>query len=1233
MLNATLINRLILSLIGITSISSVIWFVSPLISINNIAPFKSETVRIIAIALLCLVWLFLQLILYLYQAWNNKKAINQKQPEQSNAGDDKSKPSQYTVLSEHFSESLRLLKNAHLYHLNATDKLNKYKPGWWPVFSRQYLYQLPWYVVIGAPRSGKTTLLMNSGLHFPLAEHLDNFTSHNIKGVSNCDWWFTNNAVLLDTTGRYATQDNQHDLDAGEWKYFIKLLRKYRTRQPINGIMLTISVEDLLNSSKKARDQQAYLVRRRLAELHEQLKIQFPIYVIVTKVDLLKGFEAYFNGFDKTQCHQIWGFNFPWNQTNWSLNDVFAQHYTLLQKRLEAELPPILLRLNDPRLCAESYLFPQEFATLQSPLVQYLEIAFAQSRFDVPCLLRGLYFTSATQEGESFDPVMEKLNHHLQLPTDNNSHSLSWRNHQADGNNASQAHPPVTHAYFLKNLLENIFQEAGLTSQNRWWIYRNRLLHRLGYTVVVALIGLMVAWFLTSYTRNQDYLRKVQSEMSTLSHQHSVVLKKSDNDNQFDFYAYLPILNTLADLVDLRKSDDFFYHQFPLLNPIVLPYSEHIHGACVSLYQKALQDLLQPQVAQIITAQVSQIQQDNSDDWSNDAHSDDNYQAMKAYLMLYSDENRAYHYDGSFLYEWMKSYLKKQVSPNARKAQQDQIYRHLNQLFFHTIIKPTYLYNEQLAKEKKKLLSQITPEKFDYLYITKKLANDPDLLPVNLAYITNNEDAVLYSFIENISGNQNIPSIFTAAGYKKFLNKLNNINNINRERYALLSPYIKQSASENIAISVLNIYFKAYIKAWDKLLLHIHSPQDKDYSLEELADIADALRSKTSFLRKLILDIADNITLIEKQDNNQPNKIKGFVHRQVSSLTQLEPNQLSQAEIQRAMEQNLKMHFLPFVELAKSVDAKQQDNIVFDNTVGKLLNDFSQYLRYSVKQEKPLDPSNKAITQLQSKGDNLPVPLKNIIASLVAAASKNIMHKNFEYLENNSEMEKIASLCQHTIADRYPLTPAAHNDIRPQDMAQFFNLMDDFFQKNLAGRVDNTQENWHFFPGEIDEKLRSESEGFLKPFQSIDKLRSLFFKSQTPLPSIEIIASTIKMDNNILSMTMDVDGQIIQYSHGPKVPKLLTWPGPKGTNQIHIQLNLADGTTTSLTLSGAWALLRLVALDKKPTIRSDAENNIIHQVTLNIHGHSVVLELNPNSVYSPFKLPHFTCPKYRVIKE
>ena len=147
-------------------------------------------------------------------------AANLRAAEAVPAEDGKPEIKQDEQLAQRFDEAAQLLKKA------------RFAPGqeggkhrWMTRFSRQYLYQLPWYVIIGAPGAGKTTALVNSGLHFPLADRFGKTALRGVGGTRNCDWWFTNDAVLLDTAGRYTTQESQREEDAGEWQSFVALLK------------------------------------------------------------------------------------------------------------------------------------------------------------------------------------------------------------------------------------------------------------------------------------------------------------------------------------------------------------------------------------------------------------------------------------------------------------------------------------------------------------------------------------------------------------------------------------------------------------------------------------------------------------------------------------------------------------------------------------------------------------------------------------------------------------------------------------------------------------------------------------------------------------------------------------------------------------------------------------------------------------------------------------------------
>ena len=412
------------------------------------------------------------------------------------------------------------------------------------------MYELPWYVFVGAPGSGKTTALMNAGLQFLLNDAAGGKASvQGVGGTRNCEWWFTQDAVLIDTAGRYATQESDKDVDASAWDNFLALLKKTRPRQPINGVLLTVNIQDLLQQGATERQQHAAKLRARLQELQTKLGVRAPVYVLVTKSDLIGGFNESFEALDKEGRDQVWGFTF--NADAPAGSDPMADFgalYQQLQKRLTEQLIDRLESERDVLRKSAMFAFPQEFAALQAVLGDFLRLVFSGGgTVETAPRVRGVYFTSGTQEGSPIDRVMGALG----------------RSFGMDARGAAIA-PGRGKSFFLHKLLkEVVFAERGLGARNPVAERQRRVLRTAamaGMAVLALAVGL--GWAI-SRSRNLDHAAQVAARLPALQQAVGSLPPPSTAD-----VAPLPL--ALAQVRDAAQLEGFDLKQPPLLHGLGL---------------------------------------------------------------------------------------------------------------------------------------------------------------------------------------------------------------------------------------------------------------------------------------------------------------------------------------------------------------------------------------------------------------------------------------------------------------------------------------------------------------------------------------------------------------------------------------------------------------------------------------------------------------------------------------
>lgn len=383
------------------------------------------------------------------------------------------------------------------------------------------LYELPWYMVIGNPAAGKSTAIANSGLQFPLADKTGKVI-HGVGGTRNCDWFFTSDGIVLDTAGRYSV----HEEDLDEWFGFLDLLKKHRSKAPINGIIIAASIGELIGSRPEFGINLAKSLRQRVQELTERLEVFAPVYLVFTKADLISGFTDFFQETDRAERDRVWGATLAYDPSG-NAEDAakqFDKHFDDLYAGLR-EMSLAHMALNQDEQKATGLLtFPLEFASIKPSLRAFILTLFEENPFQFKPVFRGFYFTSALQDGASASTSSERVAERF---------ALKLREAEAS-TLVSQ------HGFFLHDLFRKvIFADKALVSR-----FASRAKTRVRYVAFIAattaLAAALTAWS-WSYVNNTRLIENVQADLDKV-----VRLQ----DKRVDLQSRLEALEILQDRIE-----------------------------------------------------------------------------------------------------------------------------------------------------------------------------------------------------------------------------------------------------------------------------------------------------------------------------------------------------------------------------------------------------------------------------------------------------------------------------------------------------------------------------------------------------------------------------------------------------------------------------------------------------------------------------------------------------------
>ncbi len=1063
--------------------------------------------------------------------------------------------------------------------------------------SRGYLYEQPWYAIIGPPGAGKTTALLNAGLRFPLAEQMGQGAVAGVGGTRLCDWWFTEDAVLIDTAGRYTTQDSNAAVDRAGWDAFLDLLKETRPRQPLNGLLVAFPLSDLAQASAAERKVHASAIRTRIKELQTRFGLRMPIYVLFTKADLIAGFTEFFDDLDREKRAQVWGTTFDLSRDHDSPVASFAGELRSLIERLNARLFDRMQAERNAERRARIAMFPGQVASLEPVLMEFLQEACGATRDEPAAMLRGVYFTSGTQEGTPFDRLTGTLARALGV----------------DQTRTQNLQPVQGRSYFLERLLkEVIFGEALLVAHSPAATRRRFVLRTAGYAVAALLVVATAGVLWHAHSAGQREIDALSTALGGYEQTaRSLPLDPVADD---DLARLVPLLDAARALP--HGGDE------PSWLPAGLSQRDKLDASARVLYRHALEWALLPRLMWRLETQLR----------GNLNNADFLYEATRVYLML----GNAGPLDAPLVREWMQLDWQAAYPGLGYAPLRDALLRHLDALLAEPL--PQMQLDGALVTVARGRIATVPLAQRVYSRIRPSAAAQ-HLAPWRPSDALGAAGVLLFVRASGKPLTDGIPGFFTVDGFQKVLlpSLGSAVKSVVSESWVLgnriaFDPVPNGPQMQELERDVIALYEADYVPVWDQMLADVNVVPLR--SLPQAAQDLYILASPESPMRSLLASISRQLTLSKPLGGTRAAAVPDTPASDTQSRLQAILG-ASQSAAQNAPA-------MPGHEVDERYQALRE--FVGDRPgapIDLMFRELGDTQQQIAKLAATLVSAGAAATAsgidpllaLKADAARQPQPVARWLAEIATSAialRSGDPRQQLATIFNASGGP--AEICAAAVNGRYPFTPNATDDVSIADFARLFApgaALDGFVNTLLGRYVDTSGKAWRLLSADTASPPVSPAD--LAQFQRAAAIRDAFFADGGTRPRFRLDITPVGADAATKQTTLDLDGTNVVYTPGARQSTQVTWPSfsLQPTMRLVFEPPLV-GTAGELRDTGPWALFRLFGRGRMQAQAGTADR---YTLTFQLGGRQAVFDVRVLAPANPLAiglLQDFRCPNVRA---
>lgn len=469
------------------------------------------------------------------------------------------------------------------YHLNQIKSLLKSSTSnsklWSRLFSKHYLYEQPWTLVIGTSHSGKTAFLQQTELNLIQGSFEDN---------TGCNTWFSQEGVFIELPSVSLENADTEEADNNYLiQHFLQTIKTHRHKKPFDNILLTINLVAFIHDYDRYMQYLENLKKQLKTILTPYLSNETGIYIVFTHMDRVAGFCDFFSDFSSQHQTQALGYLLEDYSSKKKLIEQHEKKYDRLLSRLHENLVTLLHKTRNNLTRYLIREFPQQLESLRNMVRSSLSLTADIAAANLK--VKGIFFTSACQSGLCIDRITLPISqaYQLSLPT-----------------HFPQAHK--TQPYFIKGVAKMIAADTA-PRDTRFARYQRE--HKVIAYTGSAIVGLGLLLMGIGYYSSVNHIEHAASNLQ----QYQAFTQKFSQDNTIQ--TFIPELEYLASAQQSLNA----------IHPWFIPlkaFTKTKHWVN-SQYKKTLSQQFLPQLAHQLEEQLV-----------HETNPALQYATLKAYLML-----------------------------------------------------------------------------------------------------------------------------------------------------------------------------------------------------------------------------------------------------------------------------------------------------------------------------------------------------------------------------------------------------------------------------------------------------------------------------------------------------------------------------------------------------------------------------------------------------------------------